>query len=294
VRPVAVVFGGWLAATVALGACSLVTSLDGLSNGATDAGVEASVAEGGAETSTLDAGGDSGDGGDSGISREGCPTGKGPLPVRVDTATAYYCIDSTEVTRGQYDEFLSSSPVTTHPRCGFNTTFTPSRDWPYGPTKASYPVVGVDWCDAYEFCAWAGKHLCGGIAGGGATAAAIKDRRTSTIVHACSRDGTRTFPYGNTFDPTACNTAGFGAGAPIAVGTAPRCEGGYTGIFDLAGNVAEWLDSCDLADSGADDTCRAFNSAFTESMDVDLRCVTIRTDPRSYADSLYGFRCCSP
>jgi len=45
---------------------------------------------------------------------------------------------------------------------------------------------------------------------------------------------------------------GFENLAPVA--SFPGCEGFYPGLFDLEGNVAEWVDSCD-GSSGPNDHC---------------------------------------
>lgn len=279
-----------LGASVA--ACALLTSTSGLTGGgAADA---AALPESG----TASEGGAS-DGGAEGGPGAGCPTGRGPLPVRVETTAGPFCIDSTEVTRAQYEVFLASSPVDTHPRCAWNTSFVPRREWPYIPATKDHPVVGVDWCDAHAFCAWAGKKLCGTITGGRIAEDEMRDATRSAWVHACTRGGTRTFPYGSTFDGAACNGQAFDAGNFIPAGSAPRCQGGYDGIFDLSGNAAEWADACSDVQppggstSGADDSCHAFNSGYTEEEEVDLRCRATRDQPRSYADGIFGIRCCA-
>lgn len=287
-----------IAVAACASACTLLTSLDGLSDGPVDAaaadgaGDTSSSGEGGADAGDA---GDAADSGDSGISREGCPTGRGPLPVRIDLPAGFFCVDSTEVTRAQYDQFLSSSPSNTHPRCGFNTSFIPTRFWPYPAARAAHPVLGVDWCDAYAFCQWSGKELCGAITRGPIATASARDTKTSILPRTCSREGTRSFPYGNTFDDKACNGQGLGGGESRPVGTTPTCEGGYVGVFDLSGNAAEWIDACDNSPDGggADDACRSFNSGYTEVMGLDLTCTTMRTQVRSNADSLTGFRCCA-
>lgn len=116
-------------------------------------------------------------------------------------------------------------------------------------------MVGVDWCDAYAFCQWSGKDLCGATSGGPIATASARDTKKSMLPSTCSREGTRSFPYGNTFDAKACNGQGPGVGDTVPVGTTPTCEGGYAGVFDLSGNVAEWINSCDDSPDGggADD-----------------------------------------
>jgi formylglycine-generating enzyme required for sulfatase activity len=277
-----------------IAACSLLTSFDGLTTGVTDA-------DGGRELPSAEAspGVDGGRADDSAVSADACPSGKGPAQLLIDSALGAYCIDSTEVTRAQYDVFLRASPANTHPRCGWNTTFVPSRDWPYGGTTKDHPVVGVDWCDAYAYCAWAGKQLCGAIAGGRVAQGAVADPKQSAFVHACSRAGTLAFPYGPTFDGGACNGAAYGAGGTIPVATAATCEGGYPGLFDLVGNASEWADACDDVEpeggaaTGADDDCRSFNSGYNEPEETDLRCRSIRAQGRSYTGAMSGFRCCA-
>jgi len=89
----------------------------------------------------------------------------GPAQVAVDLLGKQYCIDATEVTRAQYAVFYADSNRPTIARCAWNTDYTATM-WPATVMTQDYPVVGVDWCDAATFCAWAGKRLCGAIGGG--------------------------------------------------------------------------------------------------------------------------------
>jgi len=109
-----------------------------------------------------------------------------------------FCIDATEVTQAQYQAFLASKngDTTGQPAaCGWNTSFQPFASCNFAPaTRASQPVSGVDWCDAYAFCAWTGKQMCGRIGGGarsGAKSAPAPSREPakSQWTAACTKRG---------------------------------------------------------------------------------------------------------
>jgi hypothetical protein len=140
----------------------------------------------------------------------------------------------------------------------------PSVDWPQPPDRDDYPVEHVDWCDAYAFCTDNGKRLCGKVGGGNVTGdmVAAQHPRVSEIYDAATRDGTQAYPYGDTFDPKACGpdvvvSDGESSGSkhiiaklrPVA--SLPTCEGGYPGLYDLLGNVAEFYDACGGGPAGA-------------------------------------------
>jgi hypothetical protein len=65
--------------------------------------------------------------------------------------------------------------------------------------------VCVDWCDALGFCAFVGKRLCGGMGGGPITVQNANDASQDEWYNACSEGGVQLYPYGNTYQPTACN-----------------------------------------------------------------------------------------
>jgi formylglycine-generating enzyme required for sulfatase activity len=227
----------------------------------------------------------------------GCAGKGGPIAVRVGAGPITYCVDATEVTRVQYDAFLSSGPSTSAQpaQCAWNTSFVPTEGWPYVVANKDHPVVGVDWCDAYAFCAWAGKRLCGAT-GPGVTFADREDPGKSEWVHACSAGGTRAYAYGNVWDPNACNSTEDPVSGLAPAGSFPNCQGGYPGVYDMTGSVHEWLGFCDAPapDGGeAETSCAVSGSAFTHD-NTDSKCTVVYAGWRSDRLDELGFRCCSP
>ena len=220
-----------------------------------------------------------------------CP-GK-PLPPGVWVGS--YCVDSTEVTNFQYDAFLNDVGPTpaagSQPaECAFNTSYAPNSL--RGPP--GFPVTAVNWCQAHAYCKWAGKRLCGSIGGGSVDPKTVawKDPNVDQWHRACTFAGTRVYPYGGTYLPTACNGSDVSAQqVAVPVMTYPKCEGGYSGIFDMSGNVREWEDSCDGA-VGEADRCRTRGGA-ADNGQLHLTCDHDESYDRSYTSFRTGFRCCS-
>jgi formylglycine-generating enzyme required for sulfatase activity len=225
-----------------------------------------------------------------------CPPLPGPTSVRIQTSTGTYCIDSTEVTNLQYGHFLSSIVPANATRplgCERQNNFTPHANWPFPPGRNDYPVVSVDWCQAYAYCAWAGKRLCGQIGGGPlAVGPPEKDATQSQWFNACTGgDKNRIYSYGYSFVPSNCGGQVPGA-AIVAVATQPQCVGGYPGIHDMNGNVWEWADVCET--NAPNSLCRAYGGAF-DSSQAELSCgFTGRAGGRTGMGAPnMGIRCCT-
>jgi formylglycine-generating enzyme required for sulfatase activity len=153
------------------------------------------------------------------------------------------------------------------------------------------PRTCVDWCDARAYCEWAGKRLCGAIGGG---PSAFADRQNATRnewFNACSEGALLTYPYGITFDASACFLP-WSANVTVAVASYAGCVGGYPGIYDMVGNAFEWTDSCS-GTAGARDTCVYRGSETSPSSRERLNCAGGVEVPRSYDSTVTGFRCCS-
>jgi formylglycine-generating enzyme required for sulfatase activity len=133
--------------------------------------------------------------------------------VHVD---AFY-IDKYPVTNAEYAKFVEA---TGHP---------PPPDWEekggtYPTDMANHPVVFVNWFDAQDYAAWAGKRLL---------------TETEWEKAARGTDG-RVYPWGDWFDKVMCNASEAGIGGTTPVGKySPFGDSPYR-VCDMAGNVWEW------------------------------------------------------
>ena len=157
-------------AVLAAAGCASLLGLDDVGYG--DAGPDAALADALPDSPDarpvdgLDAASDQGapdaQGADATAADDALP---GPPMVPAGPGTNSFKIDSTEVTFGQYREFLAAVAGDAGgqpPSCAFNAILDP-KSFGYDPE----PVAGVDWCDAHAYCAFAGKRLCGRVVDGG-------------------------------------------------------------------------------------------------------------------------------
>lgn len=219
-------------------------------------------------------------------------------PTLVPVANGLFFIDATEVTVAQYAEFLTSKngDVTGQPEaeCSWNTTYEPTAL----PNPPDYPISNIDWCDARAYCEWAGKHLCRSV--GTAEPIAYADLFTTGVSQwftACGGPNGAEHVSTNSNDYTldsSCNANG-GFGTLESVGTNSDCEGYYPGVFDLEGNVAEWVDSClPSADAGIDsenDRCMLMGGGLFDDRSF---CTEVYDEyTRDDTAPSFGFRCCA-
>jgi formylglycine-generating enzyme required for sulfatase activity len=147
-------------------------------------------------------------------SQDGDPDERPAHKVHVDA----FSMDVYEVTVRQYAEFLQSTGIR-----------SPS-DWQTmnQPAYQKRPVANVDWADAVAYCKWVGKRL--------PTEAEWEKAARGT-------DG-RLFPWGNEAPtPLHANYGKTGSNnheALAPVGTLEEGKSPY-GIYDMAGNVWEWV-----------------------------------------------------
>jgi formylglycine-generating enzyme required for sulfatase activity len=243
-----------------------------------------------------------------------CPAG---MRIALKVGGGTYCIDTTEVTTTAYTDFLGvGQDVQTLPAvCAYKAdspAYVPGV-WPQ-LTSLTSPVAYVDWCDAYAYCAYAGKHLCGKIGGGQNTDPSMSlnvyaDPTKSEWYNACSALGNNVYPYGNAYtnvcvsvdqtDPNApAGTCGANTCAPV-LDTAnvnyAKCQGGLVGLYGMSGNLAEWENSCDDATNPS--ACHVRGGSHCEKAspagaNSALRCDESAVKPIKYQDCDVGFRCC--
>mgnify|MGYP000491090769 CR=1 FL=1 len=204
-----------------------------------------------------------------------------------------FAIESTETPVGDYALFLEVpfSPALLHEDCGWKVSFEPDN-WDEQMLDPELPVSDVDWCDAEAYCAWSGRHLCGAI-GGGPAVFDPPEALTNEWYMACSNADTVLYPYGNMYMAMACNGLDAGVGAPVHVGSLAGCVGGLPGLFDMSGNVREWVDACASDPNTPDDLqlCQRRSGAYSSAANT-LDCDSSSERPRGERSGSTGFRCC--
>ena len=103
--------------------------------------------------------------------------------------------------------------------------------WETTPGKENYPIVGLSWYGAHAYCEWAGRDL----------------PTEAQWEYAAKGVDDRRFPWGN--DDLDCDHSRYsGCGnLPVEVGSLEPGLSSF-GLFDLAGNVAEWINDRYAAD----------------------------------------------
>ena len=201
-----------------------------------------------------------------------------------------FCIDQTEVTRGDY------LPILALPRdkrnapdyCAWNTEDDPDID--RSPVALEFPIGNVNICDAITYCAWRNKRLCGKIGGGTLTLFEFNDAMKSEWFSVCSANGTQTFSYPGAYDVDKCWV---NAAQASAVHTKPQCAGAtapYSNVFDMVGNVLEWEASCSAWPPAKTTACRVRGGYCTDKDGA-----TCAWDAQPMAYERYAgtsFRCC--
>jgi len=205
-----------------------------------------------------------------------------------------YRIDKYLVTNAQYARFLAE------------TGHRPPSTWKNGHIAEGqllYPVTLVNWYDAKAYAAWAGKRL--------PTEAEWEKAARGTDA--------RRWPWGNTMDPKRLNTY-YNVGSATNVDTYKNGVSPY-GVFDMAGNVSQWVEDDFLPYEGSDAPADIFQGKVAKVITPEDRAMKLseqipvkqhykvlrggswKSDPFStasyhrsydwpnYASDFFGFRC---
>jgi formylglycine-generating enzyme required for sulfatase activity len=212
-----------------------------------------------------------------------------------------YCVDALEVTNAEYAKLVQpDAAAPAQPaECAWNDDLSPPNFNQIAKDDPDLPVVNVDWCDAWTYCASVGKRLCGKLGGGGHPYT-LPQSGTNEWYVACSAAGSKTYVYGSAYDSGTCVNVDLFDASDAAysypVGSFDTCVGGYPGLYDMNGNVWEWEQSCNDVDGGDASVtqCRRRGGSFTDNQSCS-RCSTCGSASRSRSNrsANTGIRCCA-
>jgi formylglycine-generating enzyme required for sulfatase activity len=146
----------------------------------------------------------------------------GERPVAQVQIPQSFEMAATETTDEQYTECVRAGACRP---AGYRAGWRPWH------RRSDLPVVWVSWKDARQFCEWSGGRL---------------PSQAEWELAARGGEATWRYPWGNelpTTDPGAMNGARYAAPQRGAVGRGPVMAYGASprGLYDLAGNVWEWV-----------------------------------------------------
>jgi surface antigen len=191
------------------------------------------------------------------------------------------------------DRYEASRPGATATWSGWPGYGIPDNGTPHS-VPGVLPWQMVTWGGAVAACLRAGKRLC----------------RASEWKKICQSNDSRTYPYGNLYEPLACNGWEDSVSGLSPTGSFDRCST-PEGVFDLSGNVWEWIEN-DL--SPTTEMGRLGGSFVNDSNNLLLSCIAspfLVTDPDCASEAVeidpvtgwplcsnvsdnIGFRCCWP
>lgn len=151
-------------------------------------------------------------------------------PIEAPQRTVYvhsFYIDKYEVTNSQYKQFIDATGRKP-PQNTINPDYTVWQNGTFPEELANHPVVNVTWYDAKAYCEWKGKRL----------PTAIEWEKAARGPYG------NIYPWGNEYFEGFANLYQKGESyvnrKTVPVGTYDMSKS-YFGVYDLAGNVWEWV-----------------------------------------------------
>jgi len=236
------------------------------------------------------------------------------LLIRVDEpALTCTWIDQKEVTVERYRRFLAAPPADqanwdssycawkvrrsdpiSDPKDECVAQILPHDEQPFAPDK---PMRCIDFCDAQAFCRWEGKELCHQEDNLGLKEPSGKG---SEWFMACTNTTTTVYPWGDDASEHHCNTGQTADSCTKQTRTCGVERGGEysqcvtkTGVYDLLGNVDEWIYGCNSfapADPSSPRECLTKGGGYDATVES---CRLERTLPNDTRLPGLGFRCCA-
>jgi sulfatase modifying factor 1 len=149
------------------------------------------------------------------------------LPVRDKMNLPAFSIDKYEVTNKRYKRFIDATgykvPWSQEPAVAAYIWDWQKRMYPEG--KGDDPVVLVSWDDAKAFCTWAGKRI----------------PTEAEWEKAARGPKGKPYPWGNDWANGKANTSESGLKQTSPAGAFKDDVSEY-GVYDLAGNISEWVE----------------------------------------------------
>ncbi len=194
-----------------------------------------------------------------------------PMPSWVEWPGGAHAITTTEITVEQYLACVEDGACdpANHRDCNSGDV-----------DRALHPMNCVNWFGATQYCGYAGGRLCA----------------EDEWIDACGGAGQgRGWPYGYVFESGRCNVQSMSEPvdglerASAEVASMPGCQGGLDGLYDMAGNVSEWLGAC------KQDYCKFRGAGYLSNDPVEVfsGCGGVCAgNKKPFMSGTVGIRCC--
>lgn len=189
--------------------------------------------------------------------------------IWIDNIDYDFFIDKHAVTNKQYREYLTwlnnnghihchkdeAEDKDHHPNKLFHEKYNLPQDYFENEEYDNYPVVNIDWWDAFSYASWLGKSL------------PTEDEWEKA---ARGIDG-RLYPWGDIFDSNKCNSKEHDLNSTCNVKMFKEGVSPY-GCYNMVGNIWEWC--CDKFDSNdiSENTIRTVKGGSFNSYETKSKC----------------------